>query len=304
MPLAPLTVPAVPVPPAWAALLADWPADTPGTLLKGLRAARDTGLLADLDSATETADFRTSLADTLAGPSRCAAVTLPGPGLMLAVVSVLGDLLGRHDHPASATLGGPVSEVPTGGVDRYEQTWHTDSTPWALPNRWTILGLLREDPELHEPATSVLPWAFVDEDRADGGVLPSVLRHEEVSWRTRYPGLAPLHAPVRGEVPRWFRPALDAFLTGGTPGAAAGRELERRLAAVPQWYEAVVAPARVLVFDNHAALHRGPAIPRPSARTLLRFKVGGLPETPLPHRPGDDHRPGRPGRAGREADAA
>jgi hypothetical protein len=304
MPLVPLTVPAVPVPDTWAALLADWPADAPGALRKGLRAARDTGLLADLHAVTGSADFRTSLTDTLAGPSCCAAIPLPDPGLTLAVVSVLGDLLGRHDHPVSATLGGPVSEVPTGGIDRYEQTWHTDSTPWVLPNRWTILGLLREDPTLHEPATSLLPWAFVDEDWADGGALPPALRHEAVSWRARYPQLAPLHAPVRGEVARWFRPALDAFLAGGTPAAAAGRELDRRLAAVPRWYEAVVAPARVLIFDNHAALHRGPAIPRPSTRTLLRFKVGGLPETPSPSRPEDDHGPGYPGRIGREADTA
>jgi hypothetical protein len=280
MPSTPLAVPDLPVPADWVPLLTAWPAAAPSELLKGLRVARDTGLLARLRAGGEP--FGASLRETLAGPSRSATVSLPRAGLTLAVVSMVGDLLGRYDLPAGATLGGPVSEVPTGGPDRYEQSWHTDSTPWLLPNRWTVLGLLREDPALHEPATGVLPWSLVDEHWEGGDALPAALRQEEVSWRERYPQLEPLHAPVRGTVPRWFRPALDTFLCSGTPAAVAGRELERRLAAVPRWHEAVVAPTRVLVFDNHAALHRGPAIARPSARTLLRFKVDGAPETPPP----------------------
>lgn len=275
----PLPVPDLPVPARWAWTLDDWPARLPSQLVDGLETARCSGRLDELRRADgQYPDFTATLRAALAGPARSVTLSFSEPRWTLAVVSTVGALLGHVGHPADPTLGGSVSEVPTGGSDRYEQNWHTDSTPWATPNRWTVLGLLRADPALREPATGVLPWDEVDAAWPGAAEALGVLRHHEVAWRLRYPGLAQLHAPVRGAVPRWFRPALDEVIDHGPPAVSlACRSLERAVGGATCWYEAVVAPSRVLVFDNHSALHRGPAIKEPSTRTLLRFKAGGSP---------------------------
>ncbi|MDJ0382359.1 hypothetical protein [Streptomyces sp. G-G2] len=278
-----LPVPDLPVPARWARTLDDWPARVPSQLAEGLVATRRSGRLDELRRGDEQyPDFTASLRAALAGSARSVTLSFSEPRWTLAVVSAAGALLGHVDHPADPTLGGSVSEVPTGGADRYEQNWHTDSTPWATPNRWTILGLLCADPALHEPATGVLPWDEVDAAWPGAAEVLGVLRDHDVAWRLRYPGLAQLRAPVRGAVPRWFRPALDEVIGGGPPAVSlACRSLERAVDGATRWYEAVVAPSRVLVFDNYAALHRGPAIKEPSARTLLRFKAGGSPGRPM-----------------------
>ena len=274
-----VAIPETTVPAGWEPVLAAWPKAGPSGLVDAVRLARDTRQLSVLSrSDGEYGDFAACLRAGLAGVTRSVTVLFPDARYTPAVVSLLGALLGEVDYPVGQTLGGPASAVPTGGVDRYEQTWHTDSTPWTVPNRWTILGLLRGDPGLPDAATSVLPWAEVEEAWHDDPDLLGALQHHEFSWRDQYPSLPPLSAPIRGTVPRWFRPALADFIDDSTRRVAACHAVDTALKSVRRSYEAVVAPNRVLIFDNYAALHRGPAVKELSSRTLLRLKVSGSPE--------------------------
>jgi hypothetical protein len=273
------TIPEATVPVGWESVLAKWPAVGPSGLVDAVHLARDSGQLSVLSrSDGEYGDFATWLRAGLAGVTRSVAVTFPEARHTPAVVSLLGALLGKVDYPAGRTLGGPASAVPTGGVDRYEQAWHTDGTPWAVPNRWTILGLLHGDPALPQAATSVLPWAEIEEAWQDDPDLLDALRRHEFPWRNQYPHLPPLSAPIRGAVARWFRPALAGFIDDPTRRVAACHAVDMALKGATRWYEAVVVPTRVLIFDNYAALHRGPAVKELSSRTLLRLKVSGSPE--------------------------
>jgi hypothetical protein len=264
------------LPAEWRPTLAAWPrAEAPAGVVAALRRVRDNGLLSSLRGAD---GFLLALRTALAGPSRSAVVTYSDPRRVVEVVSLLGALLGDVTYAASPTLGGPASAVPTGGIDRYEQAWHTDSTPWTVPNRWSVLGLLREDPALPDAPTSILPWsALLEGWHLDAGLLRALHGHR-LSWREQYPALPPLSAPILGDVPRWFRPALADLIDDPARRVAECHALDDALRHVTSWYETVIAPGRVLIFDNHAALHRGPAVREPSPRTLLRLKTDGIPE--------------------------
>jgi hypothetical protein len=269
-------VPELPLPEEWQSLLAAWPrTNAPGGVVDAVRRARDNGFLAAFRGAE---DFISALGTTLTGAARSVIVTYADPQQVVETVSLLGALLGDVTYAASPALGGPASAVPTGGIDRYEQAWHTDSTPWLIPNRWSILGLLREDPRLKDAPTSILPWSTLGAEWRGNAELQEALRTHPFSWRENYPGLPPLSAPIWGDVPRWFWPTL-AKLTGDPAGrAAVCRAVDDTLRRATRWYEAIVSPGRVLIFDNHAALHRGPAVRELSSRTLLRLKVAGIPE--------------------------
>lgn len=229
----------------------------------------------------DVARFAAGLRAALAGPSRSALVTDFPPGRNTTVTALVAALLGETGYASCEPIGGPVSVVTSGARLRHDQAWHTDSTPWARPNRWTVLGLLRQDPRHRRAPTGVLPWTAVDRDWDPGPSATAELSGTALSWRTAFPGLPALTAPVRAAAPRWMRPAVEAVRGGLPPGTAAALDaLDRRLSAVTGWYEAVVEPGTVLVFDNHAALHRGPEFHEPSRRTLLRIKVSGLPLGP------------------------
>jgi hypothetical protein len=270
------TVPELPLPATWQPVLAAWPrADAPGGVVEAVRRARAGGLLARFRG---EGDFLPALRTALAGAARSVVVTYTDPRRVVDVVSLLGALLGKVTYVASPALGGPASAVPTGGIDRYEQAWHTDSTPWTAPNRWSVLGLLQEDPALRDARTSVLPWTTLGEGWSGDAALTEALRHHRFSWREGYPALSPLSAPIWGDPPRWFRPALARLIDDPTKRVAVCHAVDETLRRVTSWYETVISPGRVLIFDNHAALHRGPAVREPSPRTLLRLKVDGVPE--------------------------
>jgi hypothetical protein len=263
------------VPDEWECVLNAWPqAPAPSGVVEGIERAHAAGLLAN---AAAAGTFLGDLRKALASASGSVVVTYPDPAWVVPVVSLVSALLGGVAYQEDSTLGGPASAVPTGGIDRYEQAWHTDSTPWDSPNRWSVLGLLREDPALEQRATAVLPWTLVAAEWAADDGLREALRTHLFSWRRQYSGLPVLHAPVLGDVPRWFRPALAALIDDPQQRVAACAAVDQVLKRTTTWYEAEVSPRRVLIFDNHAVLHRGPAVRKPSTRTLLRLKVDGVP---------------------------
>ncbi len=271
-----MSIPELPLPPEWTPVLDAWPSTTaPTGVVDSIRAARTGGLLAESGRYAEFADV---LRTALAGDARSVVVTHTNPKQVVEVVSLVGALLGDVTYPTSPVLGGPASAVPTGGVDRYEQAWHTDSTPWVVPNRYSVLGLLRGDSALENAETCVLPWSTIDHEWCAEPALDEELRKHLFSWRDNYPSLPELSAPIQGDMPRWFRPALADLIDDPVRRVEACRAVDNALLRVTSWYEAEVAPGRVLVFDNHEALHRGPAVPGPSTRTLLRLKVDGTPE--------------------------
>lgn len=264
-----LDVPTIPIPEEWAAVIDRWPrTSAPDDVVAGIRQAVAAG---QAFSGTFAAELR----EVAAGAAGSVVVTYPDPAWTTPVVSLVGIQLGAAAFRAHPALGGPVSTVPTGGIDRYEQAWHTDSTPWAVPNRWTVLGLRHEDPALEHRSTAILPWHLVAAAWEGDRELEQALTERLIPWRTRYAELPTLHAPIRGAIPRWFRPALTKLIDGGVPACVA---VDLALQQSATWFEAEVAPGRVLVFDNHAVLHRGPARREPSSRTLLRLKVDGVPD--------------------------
>ncbi|AHH98607.1 hypothetical protein [Kutzneria albida] len=270
-----LGIPELSIPSEWSRVLNAWPRmSIPDDVVEGVTRARASGLVL---SAAATGTFLADLRMALTGPSKSVVVTYEAPDLVAPVVSLIGAVLGDVAYLADKTLGGPASVVPTGGIDRYEQAWHTDSTPWDIPNRWSVLGLLREDPVLERRATAILPWYLVAEQLHADDELPATLRSHLFSWREQYDGLPELHAPILGSTPRWFRPALAALIDDPERRVAACVAVDLELSRATTWYEAEVSSGRVLVFDNHAVLHRGPAVQKSSIRTLLRLKVNGMP---------------------------
>lgn len=266
----------LPIPEEWEQRAAVWPeCRVPDGVTEAVEKARAEGLMDDLKS---TEPFLADLYAALRGPACCVMVTHQNPAQVVAAVSLLGVTLGDVTYPASPTLGGPASVVPTGGVDRYEQAWHTDSTPWIVPNRWSVLGLLHEDPQLPGAPTGILPWHLLERAwRTDESVIAQ-LREIDLPWRDQYPSLPQLRVPIWRDVPRWFRPALAPVIDRPEGRLRAACAVDEALKRTRACYEAVVAPGRLLVFDNYAVLHRGPAVCDPSDRTLLRLKVDGVPE--------------------------
>lgn len=274
----PWRIPEIDIPTEWEALIASWPATAPGSsAIDLIRRAKAAGLLARLHD-TNDDGFGRVLRDALDCAAHGVTVRYPPWCRAVPVVSLLGLSLGKVDYQPSPLLGGPASAVPTGGIDRYEQAWHTDSTPWATPNRWSILGMLREDPALRDAPTALLPWHLLEPAWKDDAAVSAALRWHQFSWRDQYTALPKLMAPIRGDVPRWFRPALAHLIDGPADPIDACSAVDEALRRATTWYEAVVTPQQVLVFDNHAVLHRGPAVKDLSARTLLRLKVDGVPE--------------------------
>jgi hypothetical protein len=270
-----IDVPELGFPTALTPVLDKWPAVAPPhEVVDAIRVARARGLTAG----QEQARFATGLRTALAGPSGSVVITATAPEQIGQVVSLIGTLLGNTTYRASALLGGPASAVPTGGINRYEQAWHTDSTPWVMPNRWSVLGLLREDSALADASTCLLPWATLARAWRDDQWVRTALRNHGRSWRDRYPALPPLVAPILGTVPRWFRPALASLIDQPEHHDSACRAVDDALLRVVHYHRTTLRPGRVLVFDNHAVLHRGPAVHEPSTRALLRLKVDGIPE--------------------------
>lgn len=207
----PLPVPDLPVPTRWARTLDDWPARLPSQLVAGLETARCSGRLDELRRADgQYPDFTATLRAALAGSARSVTLSFSEPRWTLAVVSTVGALLGHVGHPVDPTLGGSVSEVPTGGTDRYEQNWHTDSTPGSRP----IGGLSSAYCVRTLPCTSLRPACCRGTRSTRHG--PVQLRRWESFETTRLHGACATPgwpsstlrcgAPYRaGSAPRWTK---------------------------------------------------------------------------------------------------
>lgn len=183
------------------------------------------------------------------------------------IANVLGGLQGAPPGP----LGGEITTVITSSFFDHNLAWHTDSTSWELPNRWQTLTLVEPD-SLRRPApTSILPWSSLLS--VIGSEAAHELRHTEFGWREQFPDLPPLSAPVLGTAPRWLRPALGRHLDQGDRGALL--ELCAAIAESEDFAQVDVSESSIVVFDNHAVLHRGPHLDPDGGRTILRLKLRG-----------------------------
>jgi hypothetical protein len=183
----------------------------------------------------------------------------------------LGGLSGTPPGP----LGGEMTTVVTSSVFDHNLAWHTDSTSWEVPNRWQILCLIQPDQWKRPAPTTLLPWSRVLESVSDAAA--DELARVSYPWREQFPALRPLTAPILGDPPRWLRPALASSLSGPdaspTPQLA---EIDRAITGATDYVDIELTLSSILVFDNHAVLHRGPHLDPDGGRSLIRLKLGGL----------------------------
>jgi hypothetical protein len=226
-------------------------------------------------SASELAEFHETLTYSLSGPRAHAVIEYPAEVPAATAASLVGGwfgVTGRHVHEE---VGGVVSHVVSGVGHRHDQAWHTDSTPWAVPNRYSILGLLsRGDGDLGP--TGILPLTDLEQMLAHSGGTLTTLRTLVVHWRHNFPDLPDLESPILDAAqPRWVWPVLESAYESLTAELAQAVDtLAAALARAPH-FEALVAPGRLLMFDNLRAMHRGPHLEQTSGRELVRIKVGG-----------------------------
>lgn len=192
-------------------------------------------------------------------------------GATAAIAAALGGLTGAQSGP----LGGELTEIVTSTTFDHNLAWHTDSTSWERPNRWQVLTLIRPD-ELRRPApTSILPWSTVL--CAVSAESARTLGATTFGWRDQFPALTPLSAPILGQFPRWLRPALGRHLeAGGESRCEPLVELSEAIGAATNFVDAELTTTSILVFDNHAVLHRGPHLDPDGGRAVLRLKLGGV----------------------------
>lgn len=212
--------------------------------------------------------------------SRGYAEVLYNPSLPVAwAASSLALWLGFGRDTYSSAIGGHISIVSSGIGHRHDQAWHTDSTPWVVPNRWTILGLLSMRERLALPATGILPLETVASALAWDPAVLQRLRSHSVDWRANFPDLSPLRAPILDATfPRWVHPVVvEQHEEMGGEFQGAVESLVSVLSHGALWHEPTVKPGVLLVFDNYAVLHRAPLLEATAGRQLLRIKVGGVP---------------------------
>lgn len=189
-----------------------------------------------------------------------------------AVARMLG---GIHDIP-SGPLGGELTTVITSTTYDHNLAWHTDSTSWLRPNRWQILTLVTADKDGRAAPTSILPWASVIKKLAHNPDCMEALSRQVYPWREQFSGLPPLEAPIFGPYPRWLRPALSPYVDSN--GRFSEVELDMladAIASNDEYGEVELSKDAILIFDNHAVLHRGPHLSPDGGRTIVRVKVGG-----------------------------
>ncbi|WP_410611081.1 hypothetical protein [Amycolatopsis sp. lyj-109] len=198
-------------------------------------------------------------------------ITTPLAGALFAV------WLGMAPETVHDDVGGSVSHVVSGVGHRHDQAWHTDSTPWLLPNRYTLLGNLSSRDVDMKP-TGVLPLRYLHDVLVSDQQALSALRGEVLPWRNNFPDLPQLWGAILDPaVPRWVLPAVDPLRDRMSPALARGvRHIEEALASDQlEWYGPVAADGRLVMFDNHRVLHRGPLLEHSYGRELLRIKIGG-----------------------------
>ena len=267
-------IPELSVPATWADAAGDVDVATAEDLLAAL--------LAPAHPARRLALTATGFADrlriALAGDAGSAVVAFPdGMSVHLAALLVAEVLGGaRVNH---VPLVGPVHEVNSTSD---KEAWHTDASPWLVPNRWTLLGSVSCAPRWAQAPTCVLPFTRALADWPERAHHLRVLTSHQANWRQTFDGAGENLVPaiVPDAVHRWIRLAVPAEFADDGPVGAAYRSFDAWLASVPSWYEAVVRPGSLLIIDNHRVLHHGPAVEDPDERVVLRVKPGGVPDLP------------------------
>ncbi|WP_433220549.1 hypothetical protein ACQP00_18170 [Dactylosporangium sp. CS-047395] len=221
-------------------------------------------------------DLEAGLFAALDGEAGHAVVGYPAEVPATVAATLLAAWLGMPAEGVHDDVGGTVSHVVSGVGHRHDQAWHTDSTPWLLPNRYSVLGLLSA-PGPQPEATGVLPIRRLHTALLDDPEALAALRGEALPWRVNFPHLPQLWGAILDPaVPRWVRPAVDPLRDRMSPALARGvLRLEAALAGAVPWYEPATAPGRLVMFDNHRVMHRGPLLEQDSGRELIRIKIGG-----------------------------
>ena len=210
------------------------------------------------------------------GPHGHVVLELPSGMSSVAAAALIGAWMGLLPDQVHGDIGGTVSHVVSGVGHRHDQSWHTDSTPWHEPNRYSVLGLLSgigtEDQSTDLLALSSLRQRLAASDPAAWAALQT----EAIEWRRNFPHLADLRAPVLApQQPRWVWPVLEELIDELSPELRRGVGLVARLVNEVTYHSPVVTPSKVLVFDNGRMLHRGPHLEESSGRELIRIKVAG-----------------------------
>ncbi|HEY5854083.1 MAG TPA: hypothetical protein VIW24_08540 [Aldersonia sp.] len=221
------------------------------------------------------ANFAERFWEQLRGPTAHVVIEYSHDISSLHAVTLTSAWMGLSPRSVHNDLGGTVSHVVSGVGHRHDQSWHTDSTPWTVPNRYSILGFLAGESDARQ-STDLLPIGTLKPLLANDPTALSALRNEHIPWRRNFPDLNALDAPVLGKtIPRWVWPVLEPLLGDFSANLRRGVLALAEFANSTAHYAPVVAPGRVLVFDNRRALHRAPHLEAKSGRELIRIKIGG-----------------------------
>lgn len=264
---APLTAP-----PSWTGFGYDAPADATAAarlLCSGQAHATVAG-------AEVPQGFAEEFRRRLCGEECHVVVTVPNnltPPLLACLLSVW---MGLEPGQMHDDIGGTVSQVVSGAGHRHDQSWHTDSSAWTEPNRYSVLALLAGTPSPAD-STDLLPLAVVRDALGSNSAAHRALTDEPIAWRRNFSDLPALAAPIFGKAaPRWVWPVVEEEVGRGSAALRRGANLVARLINELPFHKPTVTPSSVLVFDNHRALHRAPHLERDAGRELIRIKVTGI----------------------------
>jgi hypothetical protein len=225
-------------------------------------------------------DFADQLFAALLGPARCAVVSYPPQLPVRNVALLVGEVLGGARLDSPMPIAGPMAEVESSNG---KENWHVDSTPWLVPNRWSILGTVHCEPAYVDALTHTRPFVDVLATWPDRNRYLDVLSTHLVDWRATHSGIGEVLAPVLplGGPIRWMPFLVGKQLADQGIVGSAFRSLRAHIDSTTTGHATAVGHAKLLVFDNHRVIHRGPEIDRPTGRVLLRLKVGGFPDRRL-----------------------
>jgi len=264
----------LPIPAEWATIdLLDLTevSDAAAALRSGVLHA----LLAERDDETRSG-FGMEFWGRVTGPRGHVVLEIPPCMSSVAAAALVAAWMGLRSDQVHDHIGGTVSHVVSGVGHRHDQSWHTDSTPWHEPNRYSVLGLL-SGAGADEESTDLLALSSLHQGLADDPAAWAALRTESIPWRRNFPHLARLKAPVLGtRHPRWVWPVLEELMDELSPDLQRGVALVARLVNDVPHHSPVVTRSQVLVFDNGQMLHRGPHLEESSGRELIRIKVAGM----------------------------
>lgn len=268
VPTKPIVVP----PTNWERVALDPPEDVPAATSL-LRSGRVHTALADVPA---DGLFAQVFWSQLRGPDRHVAVGVPSglsPALLACLVAAW---MGLKPSAMHDDIGGTVSHVVSGAGHRHDQSWHTDSTAWVEPNRYSVLALLAGRPTDNE-STDLLSVATLARALTIDPAAAKSLAYEAITWRRNFPHLPILDAPILSDpVTRWVWPVIKDEMGRVSDDLCRGVQLAARLVNELPFHRPIVSADRLLVFDNWYALHRGPHVERASGRELIRIKVTGV----------------------------